>query len=156
MNKIFVALAVAIVNSAILAQEDFQPRPDWGLYFEKYEAVGTMVVVDGRDSSLARYAYKLPRALQRYSPASTYKIPHTLFALDAGLVADEFQIFPWDGVERSYAPHNQDQNLRSAIRNSALWVFEYFASKLGEDKARAYLEKINYGNNDPSTDAGAY
>lgn len=32
-----------------------------------------------------------PRAQKRFYPASTYKIPHTLFALDAGLVKDESQ-----------------------------------------------------------------
>ena len=40
------------------------------------------------------------RAGKRYSPASTFKVPHTLFALDAGVVKDEFQVFPWDGVKK--------------------------------------------------------
>ena len=56
------------------------------------------------------------------------------FALDAGVVKDEFQVFPWDGVKRGYAPHNQDQNLRSAMRHSALWVYEKFAKAIGEGK----------------------
>ena len=69
------------------------------------------------------------------------QVPHTLFALDAGVVKDEFQVFPWDGVKRGYAPHNQDQNLRSAMRHSALWVYEKeFAKAIGEEKARSYLK----------------
>ena len=96
------------------------------------------------------------RAGKRYSPASTFKVPHTLFALDAGVVKDEFQVFPWDGVKRGYAPHNQDQNLRSAMRHSALWVYEKFAKAIGEEKARSYLSRISYGNMDPSTKGGAY
>ena len=88
------------------------------------------------------------RAGKRYSPASTFKVPHTLFALDAGVVKDEFQVFPWDGVKRGYAPHNQDQNLRSAMRHSALWVYEKFAKAIGEEKARSYLSRISYGNMD--------
>ncbi|PCK08296.1 MAG: hypothetical protein COA42_09925 [Alteromonadaceae bacterium] len=94
------------------------------------------------------------RAKKRYSPASTFKIPHTLFALDAGLVKDEFQVFPWDGFKRNFEPHNQDQNLRSAMRNSALWVYATFAKELGEKKAKSYLQKISYGNMDPSTEHG--
>ena len=77
---------------------------------------------------------------KRYSPASTFKVPHTLFALDAGVVKDEFLVFPWDGVKRGYAPHNQDQNLRSAMRHSALWVYEKFAKAIGEEKARSYRQ----------------
>ena len=58
--------------------------------------------------------------------------------------------------ERGYAPHNQDQNLRSAMRHSALWVYEKFAKAIGEEKARSYLSRISYGNMDPSTKGGAY
>ncbi len=155
-NEVALIFAVLLAANSVVAQQDIVSRPDWSQYFEKYSATGTLVVIDERESTTIRYTYNIPRAKQRFSPASTYKIPHTLFALDAGLVTDEFQVFEWDGVERSYMPHNQDQNLRSAIRNSALWVFEIFAKRLGEEKAKAYLSKINYGNEDPSTDAGAY
>ena len=155
-DEVALTFIVLLVANYASAQQDIQSRTDWGQYFDKYAAEGTMVIIDGRESPAVGYAFNVSRANQRFSPASTYKIPHTLFALDAGLVADEFQVFKWDGVERSYGPHNQDQNLRSAIRNSALWVFEIFASKMGEEKAKTYLSKINYGNEDPSTEAGAY
>lgn len=92
----------------------------------------------------------------RYPPASTFKIPHSLFALDAGIVRDEFQVFKWDGVERSFAAHNQDQDLRSAMRNSAVWVYSLFAEEIGEEGARQYLRKIHYGNADPSGAQSTY
>ena len=72
-----------------------------------------------------------------------------MFALDAGLVTDEFQSFAWDGIKRGYTPHNQDQNLRSAMRYSAVWVYDLFAHQLGENKALKYLQELNYGNEDP-------
>ena len=53
-------------------------------------------------------------------------------------------------------PHNQDQNLRPAMRHSALWVYEKFAKAIGEEKARSYPSRISYGNMDPSTKGGAY
>jgi len=127
-----------------------------GEYFKKYNAKGTIVVLDKRSEDSKSYVFNQKRAEQRYSPASTYKIPHSLFAFDAGLVKDEFQIFPWDGVKRGYAPHNQDQNLRSAMRNSAVWVYDLFAEQLGEDKATNYLKQIAYGNADPTTAKGSY
>ena len=42
------------------------------------------------------------------------------------------------------------------MRHSALWVYEGFADKLGEEKATNYLEKIDYGNMDASTKGGTY
>ena len=101
--------------------------------------------------------YDRTRAGKRYSPASTFKVPHTLFALDAGVVKDEFQVFPWDGVKRGLcAATIKIRTCASAMRHSALWVYEKFAKAIGEEKARSYLSRISYGNMDPSTKGGAY
>ncbi|WP_346294052.1 class D beta-lactamase [Sphaerothrix gracilis] len=135
---------------------DRQERPDWAGFFDSVEAQGTIVVLDQRGGAQQLWGYDQERADRAYSPASTFKIPHSLFALDAGVVRDEFQVFEWDGVERDFAPHNQDQTLRSAMRNSAVWVYEMFAAEIGEAKAREYLTQIDYGNADPSTREGAY
>ena len=62
----------------------------------------------------------------------------------------------WDGIERSISGHNQVQNLRSAMRNSTLWVYQRFAKHIGEAKARFYLRDSKYGNGDPSTSRGDY
>lgn len=133
-----------------------QDRSDWGTFFEKFDAKGTIVVVDERNKNYPAWVYGQERAAKRFSPASTFKIPHTLFALDSGAVSDEFQVFEWDRVERDFSDHNRDQNLRSAMRVSALWVYEQFAKKIGEEAARHYLEQLDYGNADPSTREGAY
>lgn len=138
------------------AQDNVHDRSDWGNIFNEFDAQGTIVVADERINIQSTSVYDENRAKKRYSPASTFKIPHTLFALNAGAVRDEFQVFKWDGVVRDFAPHNQDQDLRSAMRNSTVWVYELFAKQIGENRARDYLRKLNYGNADPSTKHGDY
>jgi len=142
--------------SAAVAQDQVQERSDWAKFFSEYQTNGAIVVEDERPRQQSVWVYDLARAKKRFSPASTFKIPHTLFALDAGAVRDEFQIFKWDGVQRSFAGHNQDQNLRSAMRNSTVWVYEGFARAIGEANARRYLESIDYGAADPTTFKGNY
>ena len=44
-----------------------------------------------RTSVLARCWLTMWNAQKRFMPASTFKVPHALFALDAG-VRDEFQV----------------------------------------------------------------
>jgi len=153
-SVVIIAILVIIANSQAATEKSLDT--DLAQYFKKYDAKGTIVVLDKRAKQSKTYVFNQKRAAQRYSPASTYKIPHSLFALDAGLVNDEFQVFPWDGVKRSYSPHNQDQNLRSAMRNSAVWVYDMFAEQLGDEKASHYLKKIAYGNADVSTAKGSY
>ncbi|NQZ80105.1 MAG: class D beta-lactamase [Colwellia sp.] len=156
LSKFSLLLASCLISFTALAKEQINERNDWQKYFDKYNAKGTIVIVDHRDKDHKTLVYNQQRANKRYSPASTFKIPHTLFALDTGIVKDEFEVFPWDGVKRGYPPHNQDQNLRSAMRNSAVWVYDIFDQEIGEQKARSYLQKLGYGNADPSTERGSY
>lgn len=154
-----VALAAAVLfpfPAAHAAAEAQTERPDWKTHFDAAGATGTMVVVDERGPRRAHLVYDVHRAKARYAPASTFKIPHTLFALDAGAVRDEFQVFRWDGVNRRWPGHNRDQDLRSAMRTSALWVYQVFAKQIGEPRAGKYLAAIDYGNADPATRAGDY
>jgi beta-lactamase class D len=160
--KIILFLFISVTFSITsIAKNLIIERADWGKYFTAFDAKGTIVVLDTREKIPKQYVFNNKRANTRYSPASTYKIPHTLFALDADVIKDEFQVFKWDGVKRSYSKHNQDQTLRSAMRYSAVWVYDLLAKELGEDKANNYLHKIQYGNENASsknlsTKSGSY
>jgi len=122
---------------AIPAFAEWQDRPDWAVHFEREGVRGTIAVLDLRDGE-KRMAHSLERVGRRYVPASTFKVPHALFALDAGIVRDEFQVFEWDGEKRWLQAWNRDQNLR------------YFAREIGETREREYMKKVDYGNADPS------
>ena len=156
-RRIFALLLFGFSLASIShAAEAVRDRSDWANIFNKFDAQGTIVVADERAATRSISVHDEDRARKRYSPASTFKIPHTLFALDAGAVRDEFQVFKWDGIARDFAPHNQDQDLRSSMRNSAVWVYERFAKEIGEGRASDYLGKLNYGNADPSSRYGNY
>lgn len=148
MNRrslILSALPIFFAYEAIAAT-DIQDRADWSKFFSEANARGTIVVVDARRGREATFAYDVERAARRYTPASTFKIPHSLFALDAGVLRDEFQQIPWEGVKRSPEAWNADQDLRSAMRNSTVWVYERFAKQIGAERETAYLQRIKYGN----------
>ena len=144
-NLILSALPI-FFGSKALAAGDLQNRADWSKFFAEAAARGTIVVVDARRGREATFVYDAERAERRYTPASTFKVPHSLFALDAGVLRDEFQQIPWDGVKRSPEAWNADQDLRSAMRNSTVWVYERFAKQIGTKRETAYLQRIKYGN----------
>ncbi|MBU8895567.1 hypothetical protein KRR26_08115 [Corallococcus sp. M34] len=91
------------------------------------------------------------RCRERLTPASTFKVPHALIALESG-VATPDEVFPWDGTKRSFEAWNQDQTLDTAMRRSALWVFQRLATKLGREREEAWLKRFHYGNEDASGD----
>lgn len=148
MNRREFALLTLALSPAFAAQAEPQgdEMPVWAPLFESAGVQGCIAVLDARQSAAPLRVYNTARARRRYSPASTFKIPHSLFALDAGLVRDDAQVFKWDGVPRSRAEWNQDQTLRTAMRESTVWVYERFAKALGREREEAYLRKMGYGS----------
>ena len=146
-RRSFLLAALSFVTACgALAATPLQERADWASFFRAADAQGTIVIGDSRAGNDVTFVYDPERAARRYSPASTFKIPHSLFALDAGILRDEFQVIAWDGVKRPIEAWNEDQNLRSAMRHSTVWVYEEFARRLGNVRETAYLRKIAYGN----------
>ncbi len=98
----------------------------------------------------------LARAGTGFIPASTFKIPHTLIALETGVAESlDAPVFKWDGKERGFsgqpiAAWNRDQSLRDAFRNSAVWVYQDVARRIGPTRMQKVLDAFRYGNRDLS------
>ena len=82
-------------------------------------------------------------------PASTFKVPNSLIALETGVVEDpDKDVFKWDGVERSIPAWNKDHTLRSAIAASAVPVYQEIARRIGQERMQKYVDLLDYGNRD--------
>ena len=86
------------------------------------------------------------RAETRFLPASTFKIFNSLVALETGVIADEHETFKWDGVVRSVPAWNQDHDLASAIRVSAVWYYQELARRIGRERMQEWIDRAKYGN----------
>lgn len=100
----------------------------------------------------ATRVYHPERAAQRFLPASTYKIPNTLIALETGVASGpDFAIpmgedvTPADWWPRSW---RNDQTLETAFRNSVYWAYQDLARRIGDEAMRAHLAQFDYGNRD--------
>src|SRR5882757_5746552 len=82
-------------------------------------------------------------------PASTFKIPNSLIALETGVVGDpDKDVFKWDGVTRDIEAWNKDHTLRSAIAASAVPVYQEIARRIGAERMQKYVDLLEYGNRD--------
>jgi beta-lactamase class D len=87
----------------------------------------------------------------RVTPASTFKIPHALAALDSGILTGPNVTFAYDGSPDMPEPWRREHSLATAMRYSVVWYFQRLATKLGPDRERAYVAKFDYGNQDSSS-----
>jgi beta-lactamase class D len=82
-------------------------------------------------------------------PASTFKIPNSIIALETGVVADpDKDVFKWDGVVRNIEAWNRDHTMRSAIAASAVPVYQEIARRIGQERMQKYVDLLEYGNRD--------
>lgn len=88
--------------------------------------------------------------LKQTSPASTFKIPNSLIALELGVIKDENEVIKWDGQKRWLDTWNTDHDLKNAYKNSTVWFYQELARRIGEKNYEHYLKACDYGNKDIS------
>lgn len=103
---------------------------DFNCIFSNYGVDGCFVMYNQTSNEYIRYNPGLCDT--GYIPASTFKIPHALIALEEKII-DTNQIIEWDGHEWPHKIWNQDQTLKSSIEYSCIWVYFGFAEQLGAD-----------------------
>ena len=92
----------------------------------------------------------------RLSPASTFKIPHALVALETGVIQPD-TIERWDGTRHPDQPEwDKDHTVLSAMRPSVLWFFQRIAPRIGAARMHEWLTTMRYGNADSSGEITAY
>ncbi|WP_244952085.1 class D beta-lactamase [Shewanella insulae] len=114
--------------------------------FDAVGAKGVIVLLDDKQGKLV--TNDASRSQQAYIPASTFKIPHSLLLLEAGIVEDEHSRFAWDGVKRSYSSWNRDHSFASAMKYSVVPIYQKLAVKLGAERMAKGLAGLDYGNAD--------
>jgi beta-lactamase class D len=136
---------------AAAAGADTIYRPDLSSYFGEID--GSFVLLEGRSGQVT--VHDPARARTRFLPASTYKIPNTLIALETGVASGPDYALSWDSVaapRQGWWPGSwaRDQTLRSALPASVVWYYQELARRIGPERMRSYLGQFGYGNQDIS------
>jgi beta-lactamase class D len=105
---------------------------------------GECVVVAALDGSLDR-AFGGEECDRRSLPASTFKVPHALIALDTGVITGK-TVMKWDGRRRDFHSWERDHTLDSAMKNSVVWFFQNIARSVGRERELQHLRAFAYGS----------
>ena len=142
MQKIFtIILAVWATNA--YGQTDFQK------YFDKLDLKGSTTIYDYKNK---KWIFTDKQDAETATlPASTFKIPNSLFTLEYKAVKDENEIFKWDGEPKLHLGNvvnawNKDTNLKNAFKNSTIWFYVEVAKRIGRKRYQEILKQYEYGN----------
>lgn len=89
------------------------------------------------------------------SPASTFKIPHALIALDTGVITPE-TAFEWDGAADDFEVWRRAHTVDSAIRWSVLPFFRRTARLIGRQRMAERLAALGYAADTFERDSDAF
>jgi beta-lactamase class D len=143
VRSLLLSLICVLAGGAQAA--NVEEREELGRLFEAAGTHGTIVVRDA--GSNRTVVYDRARAATAYLPASTFKVPAALIALETGTVKDAYRdVLLWDGVEWMVEACNQNQTLATALQRSCLPIFAALGKRIGDERLGHYLAAFDYGN----------
>ncbi|MBC7851724.1 MAG: class D beta-lactamase [Chitinophagaceae bacterium] len=142
MKKILVFILVSWTSS-IVAQSKFQK------YFDSFAVKGSTTIYNYKSKEWIFTDIKDADVVTL--PASTFKIPNSLIALEYKAIQDENEVFKWDGETKSHLgtvinAWNKDTDLKNAYKNSTVWLYVDVAKRVGRKTYQRTLKKLHYGN----------
>ncbi len=143
----FLTAAAAVIPERAFADvvPRYEVRKNLQKHFADEGTVGAFAAFRADDQQVIASDHS--RARDPVLPASTFKIPNSIIALETGVVSDpDKDIFKWDGVTRSIPDWNKDHTLRTAIAASAVPVYQEIARRVGKERMQKYVDAFDYGN----------
>jgi len=127
------------VNSKppIPIEKQFQTLLDTG------SVKGSILIFDVNKTKY--YSNDLKYAKTSHLPASTFKIPNSLIALELGIVETDTSTILWDGKKRRFKIWEQDLSFRDAFHFSCVPCYQEIAAQVGVERMMDYTNKFEFG-----------
>lgn len=160
MKKVFgllLVLVLAVIGSGFVKEHrvysqtkpEIEQSVDFKRHFDTLGINGSIAIYDLAQNRF--YQHNPSRNNTAFLPASTYKIPNSLIALETGVIRDDVAVLTWDGIERGFdgspiKEWNRDLNIRLAFKYSAVWFYQVLARRIGHQRMQEFVSRIDYGN----------
>ena len=144
MKTLAVLLLAFLALSRTIGAAEVREMPELAAIFKAHAITGTFVLLDPTIDTML--VSNEPRARERYTPASTFKIPNSLISLDAGAVSNVDEVVPYGGKPQRFKQWEKDMNLRDAFKASSVPIFQELARRVGLERMRDAVRKLGYGN----------
>ena len=149
MKRLLLFCLLLVLAFSSCREARIKDRKEWSEHFNKYGIKDGCFIIRDHTHEAVDY-YNKERCLQRFSPASTFKIFNSLVALETTKAQDETLIIPWDSVKRR-PEVDMDMNMKDAFRLSNLGYYQELARRIGMQNFKHYLDTVRYGNMETGT-----
>lgn len=144
MKYLYILVVVFFTSTDLLSQQKRAEivQPEFGLILDSLGVSGAILIYDVQKNSY--YSNNFSWAKTGVIPASTFKIPNSIIALETRVVDSDTTVFKWDGQKRRFSKWEADLNLKLAFQVSCVPCYQEIARKVGVKRMKSYLKKLNY------------
>ena len=152
--KLLLALLFFMLTAYVQAF-GWEESPEVDELFNNAAVNGTFVLYD---VTAQKYVgHNEARSGVRFLPASTFKIPNSLIGLSVGAVRSVDEVLPYKGPSQPFIKAwAKDMGLREAISLSNVPIYQELARRIGLDRMRENIVRMDYGNKEVGTSVDSF
>lgn len=117
-------------------------KTEFGTILDSLQVTGSILIYDVKNKTY--YSNDFNWAKTGIIPASTFKIPNSIIALETGVIKNDSVVFKWNGEKRKFKKWEEDLTFKKAFQVSCVPCYQEIARKIGVKRMKSYLKKINY------------
>lgn len=117
-------------------------KTEFGKILDSLKVKGAILIYDLKNKTY--YSNDFSWAKTGIIPASTFKIPNSIIALETGVIQNDSVVFKWNGEKRNFKKWEQDLTFKKAFQVSCVPCYQEIARKVGVKRMKSYLKKLNY------------
>ncbi len=117
-------------------------KPEFGQILDSLQVKGAVLIYDVKNKTY--YSNDFTWSKTGIIPASTFKIPNSIIALETGVIKSDSDVFKWNGEKRKFKKWEEDLTFKKAFQVSCVPCYQEIARKVGVKRMKSYLKKLNY------------
>lgn len=146
--SIFALLSVVSCNDPVVVKIEKkltrEKVPGYQAILDSSQVTGAILVFDPAEKTF--YSNDFEWCETGHLPASTFKIPNSIIALETGVMKSDSTMIKWDGEKRRLAEWERDLSLREAFHISCVPCYQEIARAIGVERMNDYLIRFDYGH----------
>jgi beta-lactamase class D len=148
MRKLFVLFNLILFGNFIgnCQTKNLKPKEivksEFGNILDSLKVKGSILIYDVKNKTY--YSNDFEWSKTGVIPASTFKIPNSIIALESGIIKNDSTIFKWNGDKRRFKKWEEDLTFKKAFQVSCVPCYQEIARKIGVKRMKSYLKKLNY------------
>lgn len=151
-NLIFLLLLIAISCTETKSTEAIETSQEQSnrIIKKEFKAIldsagveGSILIFSDKDQKYFSNNFEWSKTGQL--PASTFKIPNSIIALELGIMENDSSIIYWDGKPKYLPQWEQDLSFKDAFHTSCVPCYQEIAREIGVERMKKFTSEFDFG-----------